>query len=210
MWCSASKGPEDHGHPVWFSGLDPYAQRLFQILWIFGWYYALRDDNFKLFAIFLWENSFLILLHYFSPQHWRNGDPLPIFWETLPLWEALFIPNHVANWPNKCWNWSSSCSLYVHLTFPASYATCPNFFGMCSSQESKMSQYLAWHFKCLTFNIWYVIYILLWIKYKFMRFVNYCIPFLFTICTVSQLFWNWVCIKIHFPVFQLWGVLVSD
>ncbi len=26
-----------------------------------------------------------------------------------------------------------------------------------------------------------------------MRFVKYCIPFLFTICTVSQLFWNWVC-----------------
>ncbi len=26
-----------------------------------------------------------------------------------------------------------------------------------------------------------------------MRFVNYCIPFLFTICTVSQLFWNRVC-----------------
>ncbi len=28
-----------------------------------------------------------------------------------------------------------------------------------------------------------------------MRFVNYCIPFLFTICTVSQLFWNRVCRK---------------
>ncbi len=26
-----------------------------------------------------------------------------------------------------------------------------------------------------------------------MRFVNYCIPFLFTICTVSQLFGNQVC-----------------
>ncbi len=26
-----------------------------------------------------------------------------------------------------------------------------------------------------------------------MRFGNYCIPFLFTICTVSQLFWNRVC-----------------
>ena len=26
-----------------------------------------------------------------------------------------------------------------------------------------------------------------------MRFVNYCITFLFTICTVSQLFCNWVC-----------------
>ncbi len=31
-----------------------------------------------------------------------------------------------------------------------------------------------------------------------MRFVNYCIPFLFTICTVSQLFWNRVCTYIAF------------
>ncbi len=30
-----------------------------------------------------------------------------------------------------------------------------------------------------------------------MRFVNYCIPFLFRICTVSQLFWNRVCITIN-------------
>ncbi len=30
-----------------------------------------------------------------------------------------------------------------------------------------------------------------------MRFVNYCIPFLFTICTVSQLFWNRVCTSEH-------------
>ncbi len=60
------------------------------------------DDNFKLLAIFLWE-TLLILLHYFSPQHWGNwwfSSHLDL-WETLPLWEALFIPNHVANWPNK-------------------------------------------------------------------------------------------------------------
>ena len=61
------------------------------------------DDNFKLFAIFPLRNSFLILLHYFLPQHWGNwwSSAHLDFWETLPLWEALFIPNHVANWPNK-------------------------------------------------------------------------------------------------------------
>ncbi len=60
------------------------------------------DDNFKLFAIFLWE-TLLILLHYFSPQHWGNWwfSSILTSEETLPLWEALFIPNHVANWPNK-------------------------------------------------------------------------------------------------------------
>ncbi len=60
------------------------------------------DDNFKLCNFYL-RNSFLILLHYFSPQHWGNwwSSSHLDFWETLPLWEALFIPNHVANWPNK-------------------------------------------------------------------------------------------------------------
>ncbi len=47
------------------------------------------DDNFKLFAIFLWETPFWYCSTIFD------------FWETLPLWEALFIPNHVANWPKK-------------------------------------------------------------------------------------------------------------
>ncbi len=61
------------------------------------------DDNFKTLCNFSLRNSFLILLHYFSPQHWGNwwSSSHLDFWETLPLWEALFIPNHVANWPNK-------------------------------------------------------------------------------------------------------------
>ncbi len=60
------------------------------------------DDNF-IISNFSLRNSFLILLHYFSPQHWGNwwSSSHLDFWETLPLWEALFIPNHVANWPNK-------------------------------------------------------------------------------------------------------------
>ncbi len=36
-----------------------------------------------------------------------------------------------------------------------------------------------------------------------MRFVNYCIPFLFTICTVSQLFWNRVCTNIDNKVTKI-------
>ncbi len=61
------------------------------------------DDNFKLFAIFLWETPFWYCSTIFSPQHWGNwwSSSHLDFWETLPLWEALFIPNHVANWPNK-------------------------------------------------------------------------------------------------------------
>ncbi len=60
------------------------------------------DDNFKLFAIFSEK-----LLSDIAPLFFAAalGELVILFhldfWETLPLWEALFIPNHVANWPNK-------------------------------------------------------------------------------------------------------------
>ncbi len=50
----------------------------------------------------------------------------------------------------------------------------------------------------LSLNIWYVIYVVFWIKYWNLKLPHHCILFLFTICTVSQLFWNRVCI-IFFP-----------
>ncbi len=46
----------------------------------------------------------------------------------------------------------------------------------------------------LSLNIWYVIYVVFWIKYWNLKLPHHCILFLFTICTVSQLFWNRVCI----------------
>ncbi len=45
----------------------------------------------------------------------------------------------------------------------------------------------------LSLNIWYVIYVVFWIKYWNLKLPHHCILFLFTICTVSQLFWNRVC-----------------
>ncbi len=59
------------------------------------------DDNFKLFAIFLWETPFWYCSTIFHRSIGGIGDPLPILTSEMPLWEALFIPNHVANWPNK-------------------------------------------------------------------------------------------------------------
>lgn len=64
---------------------------------------------------------------------------------------------------------------------------------MCSSHEIQKEPIFSMTFQNVSFfynniNIWYVIYILLWIKYKFRRVVNYCIPFVFTICTVSNFF----------------------
>ncbi len=46
----------------------------------------------------------------------------------------------------------------------------------------------------LSLNLWYVIYVVFWIKYWNLKLPHHCILFLFTICTVSQLFWNRVCI----------------
>ncbi len=112
------------------------------------------DDNFKLFAIFLWETPFWYCSTIFRRSiggNWWSSSHLD-FWETLPLWEALFIPNHV---PIDL----ISCKLVLQL-FPYMYiylfrpliATCPNFFGMCSSHEIQTSQYLAWHFKMSHFQ----------------------------------------------------------
>ena len=45
--------------------------------------------------------------------------------------------------------------------------------------------------KCL--NIWYVLHVLLGVKYGFMRFSKHCILFLFTFYTASQIFGTWEC-----------------
>ncbi len=53
----------------------------------------------------------------------------------------------------------------------------------------------------LSLNIWYVIYVVFWIKYLNLKLPHHCILFLFTICTVSQLFWNRVCIYIYIYIY---------
>ncbi len=40
----------------------------------------------------------------------------------------------------------------------------------------------------LSLNIWYIIYVVFWIKYWNLKLPHHCILFLFKICTVSQLF----------------------
>ena len=51
---------------------------------------------------------------------------------------------------------------------------------------------------CFTFSIWYVFYVLLWIKCLFMKCANHFILFLFTFYTASQPFWNWVATNYHY------------
>ncbi len=64
----------------------------------------------------------------------------------------------------------------------------------------------------LSLNIWYVIYVLFWIKYWNLKLPHHCILFLFTICTVSQLFWNRVCISpwVHIGYTSLHCILHID
>ncbi len=154
------------------------------------------DDNFKLFAIFLWETPFWYCTTIFRRSIGGIGDPLPILTSERHCHsERLFL------YPIMLPIDLISCKLVLQLFLTCTFNfSCllllpvPTFWECVALMKYKWAN--IWHdiSKCLTFNIWYVIYILLWIKYKFMRFVNYCIPFLFTICTVSQLFWNRVCI----------------
>ncbi len=61
------------------------------------------DDNFKLFAIFLWETPFWYCSTIFRRSIGGIGDPLPILTSERHCHSErlFFIPNHVANWPNK-------------------------------------------------------------------------------------------------------------
>ena len=88
-------------------------------LWILC---TVDDDNFKLFAIFLGETPFW----YCSTIFRRSIGELVIL---CPSWllrdtaslRGSFYTQSCCQLIFKVANWSSSCSLYVHLTFPASY-----------------------------------------------------------------------------------------
>ncbi len=63
----------------------------------------------------------------------------------------------------------------------------------CIFQHDKSTYFSLKMIHFLSLNIWYVIYVVFWIKYWNLKLPHHCILFLFTICTVSQLFWNRVC-----------------
>ncbi len=192
-----SKGPKitgiQHGFPAW--PLRTEIGSRFSNLWMI--LCTVDDDNFKLLCNFSLRNSFLILPStIFRRSIGGIGDPLPI------LTSERHCPLRGSFYTQSCCQFDLiSCKLVLQLFLICTFnfsgllcATCPNFLECVSLMKSKISQYLAWHFKMSHFQhlICYLYSIVN--KYKFMRFVNYCIAFLFTICTVSQLFWNWVCI----------------
>ena len=96
------------------------------------------------------DNSFLILLHYFSPQHWGN------WWSSAHLYchsERLFL------YPIMLQIDLISCKLVLQLFLICTFNfSCllllpvPTFLECVALMESKMSQYLAWHFKMSHFQ----------------------------------------------------------
>ncbi len=180
--CDAvpSKGPKitaiQYGFPALTRPLNteivPDSLNLWMILC------TVDDDNFKLFAIFLWETPFWYCSTIFRRSIGGIGDPLPILTSERHCHsERLFL------YPIMLPIDLISCKLVLQLflcTFNFSgplIATCPNFFGMCSSHEIQNEPIFGMTFQNVSLSTFDVIYILLWIKYKFMRFVNYCIPF---------------------------------
>ncbi len=71
------------------------------------------------------------------------------------------------------------------------------FWDVLMSWNLKSTYFSLKMIHFLSLNIWYVIYVVFWIKYWNLKLPHHCILFLFTICTVSQLFWNQVCIYIY-------------
>ncbi len=69
----------------------------------------------------------------------------------------------------------------------------PNFWDVLMPWNLKSTYFSLKMIHFLSLNIWYVIYVVFWIKYWNLKLPHHCILFLFTICTVSQLFWNRVC-----------------
>ncbi len=111
------------------------------------------DDNFKLFAIFLWETPFW----YCSTIFRRSIGGIVILFPSWLLRDTAtlrgsFIPNHVANCPNKL-QWV--LQLFLICTFNFScllLLPVPTFLECVALMKSKMSQYLAWHFKMSHFQ----------------------------------------------------------
>ena len=135
------------------------------------------DDNFKLFAIFLGETPFWYCSTIFGCSIGGIGDPLPILtserhWHS----ERLFL--YTIMFPIDLINCKLVLQLFLICTFNFSgllLLPVPTFLECVALMKSKMRQYLAWHFKMSHFQhlICYLQYILLWIKYNFMGFVNY-------------------------------------
>ncbi len=112
------------------------------------------DDNFKLFAIFLWETPFWYCSTIFRRSIGGIGDPLPILTSERHCHsERLFL------YPIMLPIDLISCKLVLQLFLISTFnfsglllLPAPTFLECVALMKSKMRQYLAWHFKMSHFQ----------------------------------------------------------
>ncbi len=112
------------------------------------------DNNFKLFAIFLWETPFWYCSTIFRHSIWGIGDPLPI----LTSERHCHSERHFL-YPIMLPIDLISCKLVLQLFLICTFnfsglllLPVPTFLECVALMKSKMSQYLAWHFKMSHFQ----------------------------------------------------------
>ena len=134
----------------------------------------------------------------FVTDWWRSGHLY--FQEGLPLWNAPFISTHVTDLlPINLISWQMFLYVFFYwCQYFSSPVLLPLFqllWDMLLPSKLKWANIFHEIVKCLnSFNSWYV---LMAIKYGFMRSANHCLLLLFIFNTASQLFWNWGCIYLH-------------
>ncbi len=150
--CDAvpSKGPKITGIQYGFPALTilrteivPDSLNLWMILC------TVDDNNFKLFAIFLWETPFWYCSTIFCRSIGGIGDSLPILTSERHCHsERLFL------YPIMLPIDLISCKLVLQLFLICTFIfsgllllPVPTFLECVALMKSKMSQYLAWHFK---------------------------------------------------------------
>ncbi len=112
------------------------------------------DDNFKLFAIFLWETPFWYCSTIFRRSIGGIGDPFPILTSERHCHsERLFL--YPIMLPIDLISCKLVLQLFLICTFNFSgllLLPVPTFLECVALMKSKMSQYLAWHFKMSHFQ----------------------------------------------------------
>ncbi len=112
------------------------------------------DDNFKLFAIFLWETPFWYCSTIFRRSIGGIGDPLPILTSERHCHsERLFL--YPIMLPIDLISCKLVLQLFLICTFNFSgllLLPVPTFLECIALMKSKMSQYLAWQFKMSHFQ----------------------------------------------------------
>ncbi len=154
--CDAvpSKGPKitgiQYGFPALILSTEivPDSLNLWMILC------TVDDDNFKLFAIFLWETPFWYCSTIFRRSIGGIGDPLPILTS-----ERHCHPERLFLYPIMLPVDLISCKLVLQLFLICTFnfsglllLPVPTFLECVALMKSKMCQYLAWHFKMSHFQ----------------------------------------------------------